>query len=69
MNTFAVTPLSMRTGGHAPTIFVDADRRQAKDDKSLVPNLAKAKSGLSRFKSWDFHTNVVEMRSQKKKRR
>lgn len=69
MTTFAVTPFSMRSGVNAPTIFVDADKKQAKEDRSIVPNLARAKSGLGRFESWDFNTNVVELRTHTKRRK
>lgn len=68
MSVFTVKPFSTKSGCFAPTLYVDADRREAKKDKSLVPNAARELSGLGRFESWDFVSNVSELRTRKKRR-
>lgn len=69
MQTYAVTPFSLKNEANAPTIFVDADEREVKKDKTIVPTLARAKSGLGGFQGWDFETNVVKLRRQNKRRK
>ena len=69
MQTYAVTPSSMKNGENAPTIFVDADEREVKKDKTIVPTLARAKSGLGGFQNWDFETNIIKLRRRTKKRK
>jgi hypothetical protein len=58
--TFKVTPINKQTGAQAPSMIIEASR----DNDAAA--IAKSSSGLGRFESWSFHSNVKQLETNKR---